>query len=212
MKARTGDDLNKFLFRSRLRITLIGSGEPARFEGEFLSIVDDNKLPKLCSHLIGIELSKDADSSFGLWKNCVIFFDPCTREWTGYAKEEEETRKFMIEVIGLIYNYRDYFDSVTWCSESILHDDPTSSEYDHHIEMDRFRIAISGYNIRAILFKKIFNGLWKDSPYKKSSIQEVKGKNLIVLLYALKDRHDFFTEDEMKVVNMYLHQDSLLNP
>lgn len=213
MKTRISYDLSKFLFRARLCVTLIRPGKPARFEDELFSIIDNGKLPKSCLGLVGMKLSKYADPSFGLLNNRIILFNPQTREWTGYSKKKGDMRKFIVEVIGLVYNYRDYFDPVTWCSGSIWHDNPVSFKYDHHLEMDRFGIAISGQNVRTILFKKIYNGLWEDSPYKRSNIQEVKGQNLITLLRnILKDTHEFFTKDEMKVVNMYLYQDSLFNP
>lgn len=207
-------DLKKFLNGTRVCVTLIKSGEPVRFENHVFNVIDHNQLPEEFKHLIGVKLRKDVGTEFGLWKNRVIFFDPDKEEWIGYSCTDANKSKklFMVEIVGLIWNYRDFFEPSTWIPGSIWHDKPITFEHDKSADMDKFGISISGYNVRSILFKKLHNNEWTDSTYTKTSIMGVKGKKLIHLLTKeIKIGNPVFTFDEISVIRSYLWQASTLN-
>lgn len=210
--AEIAEDLNGFINKSRLCVTLAASGNSVRFENTVSRILDCGQLPEHLKYFIGVKFAKDVKAEFGLWKNRVIFFDPRKREWFGCSDSYKNKKLLMVEMVGLIYNYRDYYNPDTWCKGSIWHDNPIAFEHDKSAEMDRFEISISGHNIRAILFKKLYNNKWKNPAYTRENIMKVKDKDLIfVINKALQEKNPIFTLDELSVIRSYLWQHKTLN-
>ena len=78
--------------------------------------------------------------------------------------------------------------------------------------MDALGFSISGNNVRAILFKKMCNGVWHDLPCTKENIQFIKGRDLVKLINdLLAHENAHFTLDEMRVIERYREQDRILN-
>jgi len=206
------EDVN-CLIGARMCFTLIKSGAPVRFEGKVDRVFESDMLPENYSDCYGVRMSSFIDTRFGLWKGKIIFFNPHTGEWLGYGKDIVETGHFIVEVVGWIYNYSDYFNPKSWIQSAIWHNKPLKKfTIDRSILMDKLNISISGDNIRAILFKKIYNNEWQNFGYTTASIMEVKGSSLLGLLKKLMETKQLhFTLDEVSVVRSYLLQDKVLN-
>ncbi|OHA84899.1 MAG: hypothetical protein A2408_01420 [Candidatus Yonathbacteria bacterium RIFOXYC1_FULL_52_10] len=207
------------LGRAWIRCTLTQPGDPVdpvRFEATLHGILETKKLPTGFESCVGLTFDRTVESRFGLWKDKTIFFDPSWRIWIGHATSLEHAELFQVEVPGLIYNYRDYFDPSSWYPGATWHDDPIPNSmydrYDRSGVMDALGIAISGTNIRAILFKKICNGEWSGSGYDRLSIHNVKGVALVNLSRSLLEKQgDLFTTSERVVIERYLIQDTVSN-
>lgn len=209
-------EILRTLGRPWVRCTLIQPGDPVRFEGVLHGILETKKLPAGFESCVGLTFDGTVKSRFGLWKDKTIFFDPLRRIWIGYASSREQSLRFLVEVPGWIYNYRDYFDSSSWRPGATWYDDPIPTSmydrYDRSRVMDALGIAISGTNIRLILFKKICNGEWSGSGYDRLSIHNVKGVALVNLTRFLVEKHrGLFTTPERVVIERYLIQDTVLN-
>ena len=212
----SAEQMLRYLGQTWTRCTLIQPGDPVRFEGIPYGILETRKLPKGFESCGGLIFDRTVKSLFGLWKDKTIFFDPSRRVWIGHSSSLEQERRFFVECPGLIYNYRDYFEPSSWPEEATWHKSPLSSSmYDHYDPsgvMDMLGIAISGTNIRAILFKKICNGQWSGSGHDRLSIHNVKGVALINLIKSLLEKQgDLFTIPERMVIDRYLEQDTVLN-
>lgn len=207
----TAEQMLRTLGPARIRCTLIQPGDPVRFEGTVHGILEAWKLSEGYGGCVGIKFEKPIDPRFKLRKDQTIFFEPVLRTWIGLAESPENAPRFMVEIPGWIYNYRDYFDPDSWRKGLVWHDDPISSilhnQYDRGKEMDMLGIAISGTNIRLILFKKICNGEWSGSGHDRLSIHAVKGRALVDLMSDLLGKGEvMFTAPERAVLKRYLIQ------
>lgn len=191
-----------------IRCTLVQQGDPVRFERAFHSILEPWKLTESYAGCIGIKFDKSVESRFELRKDRTIFFDPASREWIGAATHPENAPHFSVEVSSWIYNYSDYFDPASWVPGTTWHDMPIESyKNDPSSIMDALGLAISGYNVRVILFKKICNGEWLGSGHDRLSIHTVKGAALTNLMGNLLEKGDIaFTRAERAVLERYRAQ------
>lgn len=191
-----------------VRCTLVRPGDPVRFERNFHTILEPWKLTESYAGYIGLKFDKDVEPRFELRNNRTIFFNPVSREWIGKAAFPENALRFLVEVPSWIYNYRDYFDPASWVSGTTWHDMPIESyKNDPSSIMDTLGLAISGYNIRAILFKKICNGVWQGSGYDRLSIHAVKGRALVNFISDLLKKDEVvFTMAERTVLERYVVQ------
>jgi hypothetical protein len=207
------EDMN-CLIGARVCITLIRSGNPVRFKSKVDRVLEGDMLPENYSCCYGLRMSSFIDARFGLWKERIVFFNSQTMEWLGYADDVSKAGHFIVEVVGWIYNYSDYFNPDSWIPSAIWHDKSLKKfTEDHSVLMDKLDISISGDNIRAILFKKIYNDEWQSSGYTTASIMKVKGSSLLDLLKKLmRTKQLHFTLDEVSVIRSYLFQDKVLNP
>lgn len=190
-----------------IRCTLVWPGDPVRFERSFHTILEPWKLAEPYAGYIGIKFDKDVEPRFELRKKRTIFFNPVSREWIGEAVFPENALRFSVEVSSLIYNYRDYFDPASWVPDTTWHDTPIESyKNDPAPIMDTLGLAISGYNVRAILFKKICNGEWSGG-YDRLTIHTVKGAMLANLIAGILEKDTVvLTAAERSVLERYLAQ------
>jgi len=204
------DELEAFLRRSPLLITLVCPGKPRRFRAEMFSVAET-----ITANCIAVKLKSKRciSTSFALWKGDTIFFDTKEKKW--FARGENV---FLVEVVGLIYNYSDYFNPDSWGINSVWNRQhkyycALDTSHDPSSLMDKFGIAISGDNIRSILWKKLCNGVWKTSHYDIENIHEIKGPDLLALVHSmLGTSPSLLSADEKEVFERYVRQDLLLNP
>lgn len=212
----TAEELLRSLGNMWLRCTLVQAGDPVRFERTIHRIVERDRLPPGYESCIGVKFANPVESRFGLWKNKTMFFDPERREWIGHAETRDAAPRLQVEIPGLFHNHTEYFRSTSWVPGTTWRDQPIDQallqRYDRREHMHRLGIAISGNNIRAILFKKICCGAWSGAKYDRASIWTVKGQALLTLMRNIVETGACaLTPDEEDVFRMYFQQDALLN-
>lgn len=170
--------LAALLVGCRLKVTQINAPrEVRRFERRAEGVYDTDE------GFIGIRLNKDVSPEYGLLKKRrIIHFCPATKIWRGVDDDKSFHAIFQVEVVGVRYLHR--------CKE-----------------FERFGIAVSGHDVRVIMFERLFEKFGLPVVYgdHKKPVMEIIGGELRTSAIAFLDHRDVkLTEKEQYVIEKFL--------
>jgi len=178
-------EFSRLFLGCRIKVTQINSpAQTIRFERkvERVEISDEEEF-------IELWLNKDVPSEYGLLKRRIIHFCLATKTYRGIPDNPHQQREhhiFKVEIVG--------------------------ERYPAHIkEFEEFGIEISGYDIRVIMFRRLFKKLFKESgkpvvyPEHGKRIMETFGEELRERAKEfLRDGRFSLTDNERYVMEKYL--------